>query len=592
MKKFFQTFSMRLEDSSIGKLGLNVKSFSDKHPEIFCLSLLALACLIFLFLGMNLYPLIDVDETKYAVIARDLAYSGNWNNLNLNNHPFLGASPLYFWIVAGSIRLFGEISTISVRLPIAILSSALVFFTYSVGKRAISRKFGMLSAFVLLSSTFFLILAHVAILDMVSTVFITSAIYSGLLTHFCQDKNKKYFWWYFYLFLGLGVLSNGILALVIPAAIMLIYNFATKTGKEIFKPANLIPGIIIFLAIAAPWHILMYQEYGMKFINEYFLSHHHSGLTLASFIYIFLFGFFPWSFIFLAVLNNGIENATTKYKSVTGENQKKFEAVFEAKTNEQKVTVFASIYFIIVLLTFSFFGSITSMVILFPATSLLTGYYWWVSEEKNNNNVEISLITQIFSAVVMASAFVASVAFFYLPYDIQLGLAKFKHLTIIGLYLLGIFMILRINTKKVLSVFSGYVFIMLFIMILSVCHIFNFIYSSGENELVFFSKIAQSANTSLISFDFPMKPSIMVNYTSPVSFLPNADFKMLNKLVKADDKPVFVIIKNENFDKSLEYQKGIKAILKQIQRGDKYSLFFKGTQKQYQYVNIMAASQT
>ena len=129
-------------------------------------------------------------------------------------------------------------------------------------------------------------------------------------------------------------------------------------------------------------------------------------------------------------------------------------------------------------------------------------------------------------------------------------------------------------------------------MTLSVCHLFNFVYSTGEDELVQYSKIAQTANTSLITFDFAMQPSIMVNYTAPISFLTKADFKMLNKIVKADDRPIFVILKNENFIKNADYRDRINALLRPVKIGENYSLFFKGTQSQYQYVNIITLSQT
>ena len=249
MNKILQKLSIKMEDNVAVPIRTKGLAFIQKHPEIFCLSLLALACLFFLFWGLNFYPLMDVDETRYAVMARDLAYSFDWNSLTLNSVPFLEKPPLYFWLVATSIKLFGGLTSFAVRFPIAIISTFLIFFTYYVGKKTISRKFGMISSLILLSSIFFLILSHVAIIDMVLTVFMTSAIYCGLLTHFCADKNKKYFWWYFYLFMGLGFLAKGLLALAIPMTIMFIYNLITKTAKDIFKPINLLPGLAIFFAL-------------------------------------------------------------------------------------------------------------------------------------------------------------------------------------------------------------------------------------------------------------------------------------------------------------------------------------------------------
>ena len=98
------------------------KIYIEKHPDVFSILLLAILCGIFLFWGLNFYPLIDVDETRYAIMSKDLIGSHNWNLLLLNSVPFLEKPPFYFWIVAFSIKLFGKFSTLSVRFPIALLA--------------------------------------------------------------------------------------------------------------------------------------------------------------------------------------------------------------------------------------------------------------------------------------------------------------------------------------------------------------------------------------------------------------------------------------------------------------------------------------
>lgn len=586
MKKLLQKFSTPLEKGAWSPWENKCSEFIKKHPDFFCISLLVFACLLFLFFGLNFYPLIDVDETRYAVIARDLAYSFNWNNLNLNLVPFLEKPPLYFWIVGASIKFFGEFTALAVRLPIAMLSTFLVFFTYYVGKRVLSRKFGLISALVLLSSFIFLVLSHIAILDMVLTVFVTSAIYCAFLTHFCQDKNKKYYWWYFYLFVGLGFLAKGILALIIPTAVILIYNLITKTAKDIFKPVNMLPGLVIFLIITLPWHIIMYQQYGFEFIKQYFLVHHFARFLNSEsigrerpfyyFVPVFLIGFFPWTLIFIAFICNGFKKMVTKYKETQGKVLDKIYALFETTTNEQKLLVFSSVYFVVVFLLFSFSSTKLPTYILpvFPAAAFLTGYYWWVSDEKNENEVGISVTTQMFSALFIATAFIAMVGYYFLPYDLQLGLDGFKHATIITIYLLSIFLLLRLNTKRALSVFSGYILIMLFISVLSVSNIFNFLYSTGENELVQYSRIAESMDTPLITFDFAVKPSTMVDYTNrSVIFLTDPDFELLGKLVKGSLGPTFVIVKNKNMNDDVAYRKKINSMLNLLETGSKYSLY-------------------
>lgn len=589
MRKFLQKIgSFKMEDAfSSYKNGM--LNFITNHPELFCLSLLFLFCLFFLFLGIGHYPLMDVDETRYAVMARDMLHAHNWNNLMLNGEPFLEKPPLYFWFVGLSIKLFQDFSAFAVRFPIALISSFLIFFTYYVGKRIISRKFGVISALVLLTSMFFLIFSHVAILDMVLTVFMTSAIYCALLTQFCEEKNKKYYWWYFYLFIGMGFLAKGILAFAIPFVVIFIYSLMTRTLKDFFKPLNLIPGMIIFLAIIIPWHLVMYKEYGYEFVRQYFLMHHFARFMnsvsigrerpFLYFVPVFLLGFLPWTFVFLSFIVDGIKKMTEKYKTTQGKLKEKLLALIEANTNEQKLLLFFVINFVVIFLVFSSSSTKLPTYILpiFPAASFLTGYYWWVGDEKKEHEKSTYNSTLLFSAILLLAATAALVGYYFLPLDLQLKMRSFNQVTIITIYMLSILLVLRLNTKRALSIFSGYILTMVFVITLSVSQIFNLVYAGGENEIVNYSSISANykGNQQLVTFDFAVKPSVMIEYEGKVNFLTDPDFKQLDKLLEYKDGPTFVIVKNKNFKNNDKYKEEITKRLALMKVGDKYSLYVK-----------------
>lgn len=595
MKKILQKLSFSIEDGSGAMIKNGFLRFINVHPEIFCLSLIGIACLFFLFLALGSYPLIDVDETRYAVMARDMVATFNWNDLMLNSLPFLEKPPLYFWLVAASIKLFGYFNPWTVRIPIALISTFLIFFTYFVGKKVISRKFGTISALVLLSSIFFLILSHIAIIDMVLTVFMTSAIYFAFLTNFYEEKYKKYCWWYFYTFMGLGFLAKGILALAIPITIVFLYKFIIKDLKEMFRPVNIISGAVLFLLIAAPWHILMYKHYGFEFIRQYFLIHHFGRFMgseyigrerpLLYFVPVFLLGFMPWTFIFLAFVFDGFKKLALKFKTIQGTFKEKLFGVLEAKNNEQKLLLFLSIYFVVVFLVFSTSSTKLPTYILpvFPAAALMTGYYWWISDEKGEHTKAISIATQIIATVFILAAMVASIGYYFLPWDIQYKISSFKQITIISFYFLGIFLFLRINVKRALSVFAGYMLVMFFIITVSVVYIFNVVYQGGENEIVQYSKISTTPDYSsqLITFDFAVKPSVLIEYNDIVTFITDPDFDKLDRLLKYSDGPTFVIIKNKNMDNNEDYRKKIEKRLKLVQKGDRYSLYMKDVHHEY-----------
>lgn len=572
--------------------------FINRHPEISCIGLLLVACLFFLFFGLGFYPLIDVDETRYAVMARDLFNSTDWNSLMLNGSPFLEKPPLYFWFVGTSVKLFNAFSPFAVRLPIAIMASFLVFFTYFMGKRIISRKFGVISAITMLVSVFFLIFSHIAIIDMVLTVFMTSAIYFGFLTHFCKEENKEYYWFLFYLFMGLGFLAKGILAIAIPVIIIFTCNLLTKTIKDIFKPINLIPGLIAFLAISIPWHLVMYQKYGFEFIKQYFLIHHFGRLMGSEyigrehpfwyFIPVFLLGFMPWTFVFIGYVVNSFKKLSAKYKATEGKWFNKLLSLVQVENNEQKFLLFSAVSFTIIFIVFSSSSTKLPTYILpsFPFAAILMGHFWWISDEKYEKGENQKLIhnsTMLLAIIFLVVAIGGSLSYYFLPEELKNQLIVILDFAIIGLYLLGIFLLHRLNTKRALSIFAGYILTMVFVITISVNQIFTLVYNGGENELVDYSSYCANnlAKTQLVTFDFAVKPSVLINYHGKVDFVTDPDFKKLDTILSYKKGPTFVIVKNKNFSDNQAYKDNLDNRLQLIKVGERYSLYVSNPNKDF-----------
>ena len=128
-----------------------------------------------------------------------------------------------------------------------------------------------------------------------------------------MQKNKKFYWWAFYLFSGLAVMAKGIPGVVIPFGTVFFASIVTGKLKEIFKPLYFIPGIVIFLLVVLPWHIVMLKKYDPLFYNEYIIKHHlHRFLNTSHneigrkqpfyyYLVVILWGFIPWIFSTIAV---------------------------------------------------------------------------------------------------------------------------------------------------------------------------------------------------------------------------------------------------------------------------------------------------
>ena len=561
-----------------------LREFKNKHPEICAFALLLGLCGIFLFWGLNFYPLLDVDETRYAIMSRDLAQSKDWNLLLLNSIPFLEKPPLYFWMVAASIKIFGSFSEFAVRFPIALISSFLIFFTYYFGKKVLSRKFGLLSAIILLTSVFFLILSHVAILDMVLTVCIASGLYCAFLSFYATDKYKKYCWWGFWTFAGLGFLAKGILAIAIPTVIILIYCYLTKNLRAFFKPLHLLVGLAIFLLISMPWHVVMFKDYGWEFIQEYFIKHHFARLLNSEglgrkhgffyFIPIFLVAFMPWTFIFLTTTFDGLKRLIDRFKNSAGSIYSRIIISLEAKDKAQELLLFSSIYFIVVFGVMSISSTKLPTYILpaLPASALITGYFWCKSENEVSIKNAIKISTYIIASIFILSTILASLSYLFLPQSVIEMFSTFKYSVLIGCAFVGMYLIIKLKSQESISIFSGYVITMFFVVTFAVTHLFSLIYAGGENELVMYSNYAQSQNTRLVTFDFAVKPSTKINYGDFVYFITDDNFEELYEHASNKITPTYVIVKNKNVEQK-NYQQNLDKCLYLVKKGKKYSLY-------------------
>ena len=211
--------------------------------------------------------------------------SGNYITPFLNFEPFLEKPPLFFWANCISFGIFNNYSILTARFANAIFALFSIFFTYFATRKILNKDYALISSLILLSSCWFLIFAHIAILDMAFMATTTASVFSGILTFFVKEKNQKFALWAFWAFMGFAVLAKGLIGAIIPFGITFLIFIIEKKLKTFFAPKNFFTGLLIFLLIALPWHILAYIENGQVWLEEYFLKHHfarfaNSGMGL------------------------------------------------------------------------------------------------------------------------------------------------------------------------------------------------------------------------------------------------------------------------------------------------------------------------
>lgn len=556
--------------------------FIKKHIEILSLLTLLVVCYFLFFFKMGHYPLIDVDETRYVSIARDMLNVNDWMTLKLNNEFFFEKPPLYFWLVNLSFLIFNQISEAVARLPIAICATIGTFLMYIVGKKAISRRFGMISALILATSFEFLVLSRIAILDMLLSMCILFSTLLGFMTFFCEEKTKKYFWWGFYVFSALAVLAKGIPGFVIPFGTLFISYLISGKIKEIFKPVYLLPGFVLFFLITLPWHIAMFQLHGDLFFKEYVVKHHLARFMGSQelgriepwffFIPVFLVGFLPWTASFISMFVDTTKKFFIDAKNYfSGAKFTLIEQKWNELTNPRKFLTLNTIFFAF---TFLFFSSASTKLptYILPAVApaaFLLGYYWYeyIYEAKHNSKILISTI--ITNSIFIIAAIAAIFTPFFLDSELMSDISPFRIPVILLFFVVPTLGIFAAIVKQRILVFASNIALMVGIMIICASFIFNFMCTFGENDLIEFAIKAKNEKVKLATYDFGRRYSAIYYYEGIVDFQTENDIKWLKEYTTKNPK-AYVVVKLKNMgdlDKNFKYQT--------IDTGRKYCLIRK-----------------
>jgi len=70
------------------------------------IAVLAAACYVFFFHGLNSIGLIGPDEPRYAAIARDMLLTGDYITPRLNGIPWFEKPVLMYWLSAAGYKIF------------------------------------------------------------------------------------------------------------------------------------------------------------------------------------------------------------------------------------------------------------------------------------------------------------------------------------------------------------------------------------------------------------------------------------------------------------------------------------------------------
>ena len=250
---------------------------------------------------LNYRHLIPSDEGRYAEIAREMLVTGDWITPRYNGYKYFEKPPLQAWATAAAFQAFG-IGDWQARLWTALTGFLTILLVGFTGARIFNARAGWLAAVVLASSPIWIISGHFNSLDMGLSSFLVAALCSLLLAQTSHNKNHCRNWmWACWIFMALATLSKGVIGAAIPAMVFIAYSISTWDWK-IWTRLRLFSGTILFLAITAPWFVLVAQR-NPEFLEFFFIHEHLQRFTqddhsrtgpIYYFVPLLLIGLLPW----------------------------------------------------------------------------------------------------------------------------------------------------------------------------------------------------------------------------------------------------------------------------------------------------------
>ncbi len=297
---------------------------------------------LILHIGCMFTPgLLDDVDSVYIEIAREMLKRHDYVTPYIDGIRFFDKPPLMYWLAAGSMHLFG-VHDWAGRLPLALLTLALLLAIYALGLRLFAAvspaahpdRGALYSALALATCIGPYLYTRFYIPDIVVALWMTLAVHTFLiaLERIVERRSALLPCIAFAAVTALNLLTKGFIGVVFPFAFVLIYLALNRQLKLLFQ-FHLVKSLLVFVAIAAPWHILatlrnppialpaglglpahggwawfyLYNEHIARFLSRR-IPHDYGQVPIPLFWLLAAIWIFPWTAFIPGAINRHIHN--------------------------------------------------------------------------------------------------------------------------------------------------------------------------------------------------------------------------------------------------------------------------------------------
>jgi 4-amino-4-deoxy-L-arabinose transferase-like glycosyltransferase len=254
------------------------------------------------FATVQVRPMFDPDEGRYAEIPREMVVTGDWLTPRFDGLKYFEKPPLQYWATAAAYSLFGEHEWTS-RLWTVGLAFACLPMVFGWTRRLYGLNAALAAIVALCVSPYFGIVGHLNLLDAAFSFWLTGAVFAFTLAQSCEVASRDERRWMLiaWAVAALAILSKGIVVAVLAGGSLVVYSVIERDLQP-WKRLHAVIGVPLFLLIGAPWFIAVSLR--NPDFAEFFFIHEHFARFLTTvhqrvepwwfFLPLLLLGVFPW----------------------------------------------------------------------------------------------------------------------------------------------------------------------------------------------------------------------------------------------------------------------------------------------------------
>jgi 4-amino-4-deoxy-L-arabinose transferase-like glycosyltransferase len=278
--------------------------------------------------------LLDDADASHALVSREMLERHDYVVMFLNGVRYLQKAPIHYWLVAGAYEIFGQ-TEFATRLPVALAMIGLTLMAFVFGRRFFGERAGFYAGLATATSAGMYMFTRIMIPEAIYALIFTAIFYVFLRT-WTGTLDQRLGYRSVAVLIALAVLTRGLIGVIFPVGTIVGFIILTG-GWRRWRELHLLSSILIFLAIAVPWHVLAELRapggpghHG--FLWSYFINEHikralgtrwppdYEATPLPLWWAAHLAWFFPWS-VFIGFAMKQLPTFRTWRKNLSVEAQ-------------------------------------------------------------------------------------------------------------------------------------------------------------------------------------------------------------------------------------------------------------------------------